>query len=151
MKKCRIKKLAIVVVTIVIGYFSLGLVELSSEKFEERTCLPGKLQSQLHEDYPRGLRWISRRATSWCMVQPPTMVMGNQTNYSSAEGSSGPEAIPNRGQWQLSFVQVKRGSPLFLPYFAVTTTSGWHWRAGCRWDQLGKYYSFPSGTIKKIK
>ena len=151
MKKRWIKKISIATIAAVVAYFSLGLVVLSFEKFEKRTCLPEKLQDQLHKDYPRGLQWISRRATSWCMVQPPTMVLGNQTNYSSTEGSSGPEAIPNRGQWQFSFVRVKKGIPLFLPYFAVTTTSGWHGRAGCRWDQLDKYYSFPSGTIKMIK
>lgn len=151
MRKWGIRKWSVVFLLAVAGYFTLGYVLLSIEKLEGKTCLPTTLQHKLHWDYPHGLRWVSRSKTSWCMVQPPTLVLGNQTNYHAQKGLSGPEAIPARGSWQLSFVQVREKFPFFLPYFAMTTSGGWHWRVGCRWDQSDGYYTFPSGTIKRVR
>ena len=80
------------------------------------------------------------------------MLLGNEKSYGVArEGKSGPSAVPARGEWQFSLVQVRAHWPFFLPYVAVTLDNGWHARLGCRWDELDAYYSFPSVTIKKIK
>jgi hypothetical protein len=151
MQKSWIRTWTIGSCAVVVGYFLIGCILLPFERAESRTCLPSKLQDQPHGDYLPGLRWIPRSATSWCMVQPPKMVMGSQTNDCVRKGLRGPEAIPARGQWQLSFVQVRERLPFFLPYFAITTKNGWHWRIGCRWDQSDGYYSFPSGAIKKLR
>ena len=151
MRRFKGKKLVIILSSALVGYFSLGCAILFFERVEGNTCLPSSLQDKLHGDYPHGLRWVPRSSTSWCMVQPPTLALGNQTNYFLRKGSSGPEAIPAHGSWQISFVRVREKLPFFLPYLAVTTQGGWHMRLGCRWDQKDGYYTFPSGTIKKIK
>jgi hypothetical protein len=80
------RKLTVAICAPIISYFALGCILLSFERFEGRECLPGRLQYESHEDYPTGLRWIPRSATSWHMVQPPLMVLGNQTNYYVSRG-----------------------------------------------------------------
>ena len=133
-------------------YFIGGCTLLVFEKVLGEKCLSPNLERRLHDDFPRYLRWIPRRATSWRMVQPPTMIVGNQTTYCAARnGKFGPRAVPARGEWQISAVQVREHWPFFFPYLAVTSARGWHARFGCRWDELDEYYSFPSFTIKKIR
>jgi hypothetical protein len=133
-------------------YFVSGCALLVFERILGEKCLSPELAQKLHEDFPRYLRWIPRSATSWRMVQPPLMILGNQTTYCAARnGKSGPRAVPARGEWQISLVQVRVRWPFFLPYFAATLGNGWHARFGCRWDELDAYYSVPSVTVKKLK
>src|SRR5579864_4032310 len=86
-------------------YFTATYTLLILEKVRGEPGLPPSLVHRLHDDYPRYLRWIPRRLTSWHMVQPPRLILGNQKNYcGTKDGRSGPRPIPARGEWQLSFV-----------------------------------------------
>jgi hypothetical protein len=148
----RIKKWTQRVILGITLYFASGCALLVLERALGEKCLSPNLENRLHDDFPRYLRWIPRRATSWRMVQPPIMLLGNQRTYCAAKnGRSGPRAVPARGEWQISFAQVRKRWPFFLPYLAATFANGWHARFGCRWDELDSYYSFPSYTIKKLK
>jgi len=63
-----------------------------------------------------------------------------------------PKPIPPPGQWQLSLCYPKFFDfEMVLPYFAITTKSGWHIRFGCRWsdDSSGRYYILLSLALRK--
>ena len=114
-------------------------------------CLPEWLRGKTHDDYYlTWTRWIPRSATSWCIKAPPIQLLGNQEGEAlAADGTIGPKPIPRPGEWQLSIVQIKKGWPFFLPYFAWTTEQGTHFRLGARWDDVDQYYTFPSIAIAK--
>ena len=58
--------------------------------------------------------------------------------------------LPEKGTWHISAAQVRRGWPIFLPYFAVTARAGYHLRIGARWDDVDGYYTFPTFAMKKL-
>lgn len=148
-----LKKTMIYATVLEILYFALiyGVALLPQERLIGSQCLPPHLQDKGHQDYLIG-KWIPRSATSACFVEPPVMLLGSQKSSSPApNGESGPGPIPERGTWQFSSVRIKRGVPLFLGYFAITTENGWHFRFGCRWNDVDHYYTFPSVSLKKIK
>jgi hypothetical protein len=119
----------------------------------ENARLPDGRDTRLHDDYYLFFaRQVPRRITSWGFVEPPVLLLGNQRQWFRTEtGNVGPQPIPRPGNWQLSMVQIHAGYPFFLPYFALTTGSGWHFRIGCRWDDSDHYYTFPSIALKRLK
>jgi len=149
MKKRKVLKL---IIGVILGYLVLIylLALLPSEKLVGRGCLPEHLKERLHDDYDiPGTKWIPFAATSFCFVEPPIQILGNQDfNYPGLNNKMGPKPIPLPGQWQFTIVQEKKGWPLYLPYFAFTTKGGIHFRIGARWDDIDNYYVFPSFGIK---
>ncbi|MBI4160745.1 MAG: hypothetical protein HY506_02445 [Candidatus Yanofskybacteria bacterium] len=116
-----------------------------------KACLPIPIQKgKLHQDYYfEFLRWIPFAWTSWCFEEPPILIAGNQNYWEKLPGgSAGPKPLPRPGEWQLSIIQIKRGWPLFFPYFSFTTQDGLHFRIGCRWDDIDSYFVLPSFAIK---
>ena len=109
-----------------------------------RECLPDHLKHEHHKDWRWPLCYIPRAWTSWCRGRhfgyPPELLRGNCWT-----GKQGiwvyPKPIPQPGQWQLS-------SPF---YFAFTTKAGWHFRFGCRYDDVDFYYTVPSLALKRIE
>ena len=128
-----------------------------NEGLAPKGCLPAYLKERTHVDYShlfRLLRWVPWSWTSWCFVEPPILILGNQTTKAVArDGSSvGPKPIPGPGEWQLSLVQVRTELPIcFLPYFACTTKRGTHFSIGCRWDDADHYYIFPRIAVKPLE
>lgn len=122
------------------------------EKLLGKRCLPDKLKERLHDDYYLpDTTWIPFYATSWCLVEPPILLIGNQKSKSQLKnGQEGPKPIPMPGEWQISIVQIKKKLPLILPYAAFTTKSNLHFRIGCRWDDIDHYYVFPSISVKRL-
>ncbi len=105
-------------------------------------CLPAHLKNKDHSDYSfPGTQKIPRYATSWCLVEPPLMLLGNQKNSLP---------LPEKGSWQFSIVIIKKNWPFVLPYFALTTKTGLHFRIGCRWDNIDHYYVFPSIALRYL-
>ena len=67
------------------------------------------------------------------------------------DGHPGITPLPQRGEWQLSLVQERKGWPIYVPYFAFTTKGGWHFRVGCRWDTVDHYYTYPTLALNYYK
>ena len=116
------------------------------------SALPDHLKGKLHADYPKWLQWVPRSWTSFTLVQPPRLLLGNQRNFSFAGGSFGPAPIPEptntqRVAWSLQGVQITRSWPVLPLYFVISIrykTKLIHFRVGCRWDDVDGYYDFPS-------
>ncbi len=89
-------------------------------------CLPDNLKGKKHEDWPWPFSLIPRDWTAFCGPAP------SDPNY---------KPVPSPG---------KTSSTVWPPYFATTTQDGWHFRIGARWDDVDKYYEFPSFKIGKI-
>lgn len=120
---------------------------LPGEKLIGGHCLPNHLKNKLHADYLVA-RKIPFSATAACFVEPPVQVLGSQNFWAeSKSGIVGPKPIPPRGEWQLSLIREKKNWPVFIPYFAITGKDGWHFRIGCRWDDIDHYYVFPSVSV----
>lgn len=119
----------------------------------DERCLPPHIKNKKHTDYTLpGTKWIPFWATSWCFVEPPIMLLGNQKQRSvAANGQLGSSPIPEPGTWQLSMVQLKKQWVFTLPYFALTTKTGFHFRIGCRWDNVDHYFVFPSIAARHLK
>ena len=149
MKRTRYVVRAILI--LLVCYFGVGIALLPVEKITGKECLPSDLARQDHNDYPRYVRWVPRRATSWCMVEPPLLIAGSQSNARQANGELGPSPLPPPGEWQFSVVTVRKGWPFVLPYIAVTTKTSFHARIGVRWNPDEGYYTFPSVTVKQLK
>ena len=153
--KTKIWKLWRIATAVMAGYMILLYLAalLPDERLIGNKCLPDSLKGKSHNDYYLpGTRWIPRSVTSWCMEEPPIQLLGNQKRQAHAQdGTTGPKPIPEAGEWQVSAVQMKKGWPLFLPYVAITTKSGRHFRIGCRWDDVDHYYTFPSIAIAKVR
>ena len=140
----------------VVGYAGTTfLIALTvNEGINSRGCLPSYLRERRRDDYShlfRLFRWVPWTWTSWCFVEPPTMIWGNQRGRFPTRDHSafGPKPIPEPGEWQFSVVQVRPEIPLwFLPYFAYTTKEGDHFSIGCRWDDTDHYYIFPRVAVK---
>lgn len=127
------------------GYIALVYLTilLSPEIRMNADELPNSIAQNEHGDYKLwGTHWIPRTLTSMHFVEPPYVLVSNQADPT--------KPVPEKGAWQLTAVQVKKGWPLFLPYFAFTSASGIHFRAGCRYDDVDHYYTFPSIALKKI-
>ncbi|MDO8495398.1 MAG: hypothetical protein Q7S32_02625 [bacterium] len=126
---------------------------LSCPSLIGQDSLPAHLKLKKHGDYTMpGTKWIPFSVTAWSIVEPPIMLLGNQTQKAtSLQNQTGPSPIPEPGTWQLSAIQLKKSWPLFLPYFALTTKSGWHFRISCRWDDIDHYYVFPSLSARYLK
>ena len=108
---------------------------------------PGGLRPR-HDDFIPGFRWILR----WWLARPladvPYLLYGNQQYWIRNEypyqeiidiswdnikfkWEYAPKPIPRPGEWQLSIVPAKiMGLRFCLPYFAITTKSGRHFRIG---------------------
>jgi hypothetical protein len=130
-----------------------AVVALSPEIHWGDSALPAHLKGKAHDDYwLPGTRWVPRSATSMRLVEPPVMVLGSDGHPSAAglDGARGPKPIPPPGQWQASLVQVKAGWPLVLPYVALTTSEGLHFRFGARWDDVDHYYTFPTFALYRF-
>ncbi len=153
MKKNKIPRKVLRIILIGLGAY-VALIALiiifSFPPLIGNHCLPDQLKGKLHEDFffP-SIRWIPRAATAFCFAEPPIKLLGNQNYWEDAKnGELGPKPIPPPGQWQLTVVQVKKGWPLYIPYFALTTKKGTHFRIGCRWDDADNYYVLPSIGFK---
>jgi len=155
----RVKRWLQISLLLMVGYSTLTFfVALTvNEKLASKGCLPAYLREKSRTDYTHLfalLRWVPWSATSWCFVEPPIMLLGNQKGtFAPRDGSAvGPKPIPEPGEWQFSVVQVRRELPIcFLPYFAFTARGGMHFSVGCRWDDTDHYYVFPRIAIKPIK
>jgi hypothetical protein len=140
----------------VVGYASTTFLTALTvnEGVNSRGCLPSYLRERRRDDYSHWFRFFRRVPwtwTSWCFVEPPTMILGNQRGRFPTRDHSafGPKPIPEPGEWQFSVVQVRPEIPLwFLPYFACTTKEGDHFSIGCRWDDTDHYYVFPRIAFK---
>ena len=121
-------------------YFFVGcIIALFSDN-----CLPSKLQDKKHCDYSiEFFQRISRNFTSRCLAGPPVMILGSNTHDKrfGPNDLSGPSPIGNRGQWQISMIQVERGLPFYFLYFAWTSQNGIHYRIGTRWDDIDGYFT----------
>ncbi|MDD5544582.1 MAG: hypothetical protein PHX83_15555 [Acidobacteriia bacterium] len=115
--------------------------------------IPEAVTARDHGDYSLFfVRPLSRRLTSWKFVEPPILITGTETQkYKPGEETAELQPIPAGGEWQFSLVQINPKYPLYLPYFALTTSRGWHFRIGCRWDDLDHYYTFPSIALKHLR
>ena len=126
----------------------------ANQRLGSGECLPAHLRNRTHDDYShlfKPFRWVPRSWTSWCFVEPPLLLLGNQKGTLAARNRStrGPKPIPRPGEWQLSVVQLRERLPVFfLPYFAFTTKKGTHFSVGCRWDDTDHYYTFPRIALK---
>lgn len=128
-------------------YFAVGLVV--ALLYGGADCLPQHLQGKKHTDRLWLKSWMPRSMTSRALVEPPIMLFGSR-NHATAlarNGQSGPRPIPRNSQWQISVVQVQKGSVFFLPYFAVTLFR-LHFRVGVRWDHTDHYFTLDSLALK---
>jgi hypothetical protein len=105
-----------------------------------------EILNQKHKDWFILFRWIPRSWSSW-LGNPPRKIWGNAASVlpildpvTGLRIGSYPQPIPEPGQWWI-------GLPL---YFTWHLKSGWHVRAGFRWDDRDNYYAL-SFTIKKFK
>lgn len=148
-KKCS-WKILVVITSYLIFIYATAL--FSNPPLIGKGALPPHLQNKKHIDYTLpGTKWIPWGWSSWHLVEPPWQYLGNQIQEAKTiDGQFGPSPIPEAGSWQFSLVQMKKDWPLLLPYFAFTTKSGWHFRLGCRWDDVDHYYVFPSFAWHKI-
>jgi len=83
-----------------------------------------------HTDWPKPLSWVPRRWTAWIGPAPTLadVIVGQVTEL---------KPIPKNGEWY-----VLRG------YMASTTKEGIHDRLGWRYDDVDRYFDFPSFTVK---
>jgi hypothetical protein len=152
----RWQRISLLLITAYAGTTFLAALTVN-EGLSPGGCLPGYLRERTRDDYSylfKLFRWVPWTWTSWCFVEPPRMILGNQKGrYPTRDHSAtGPKPIPEPGEWQLSVVQVRPEIPLwFLPYFAWTTKKGNHFSAGCRWDDIDHYYVFPRIAIKNTR
>jgi len=151
--RSRIKKAALLFCGIFTIYIALiyAVALLPHEKLIGNRCLPDNLKHLAHDDYISGLRGVPRSITSACFVEPPVLVLGNEkASAQTLDGKVGPHPLPDPGEWELAFVQEKKHWPIYIPYFAITTKNGWHFRLGCRWDHVDHYFTFVSLAAKKL-
>jgi hypothetical protein len=137
--KINLKFLKWTFVLLVLIYFLAGFILAMLDE----TCLPKHLEYTTRTDYYfRIVRWIPRNTTSRCLVEPPQMIFGSKDHRRSKSGRGivGPSPIGERGQWQMSAVQVRKGWPFYFFYFAATTEAGMHYRIGVRWDDVDDHY-----------
>lgn len=139
-----------------LGWFGAGYFLLACflGVFSRAQCpLPEAIAVGVHTDYRfEFFQSVPRSYTSRCFVSPPILILGNQEHWArDRAGVIGPKPIPRKGEWQLSLVQWRQGWPVILPYFALTTIGGWHFRIGPRWDDIDHYYTFPSFAIKQTQ
>ena len=129
-----------------------GMARMSANPILGKSCLPEPFRLKPHNDYPWGLRWVPRWATSWCMQEPPVQLLGNQKSTAvTPAGKRGPKPIPEPGTWQLSGMRLHINFPIYIPtYVAITTKNRFHFRIGARWDDVDHYYVFPSIALKKV-
>lgn len=85
--------------------------------------------AEKHKDWPKPLQWVPRTVTTW-VGPPPPIIEGNTVDD---------HPIPDNGKWFCT-----RG------YFAITTVDGWHVRFGFRYDDVDRYITFPSATVKRV-
>ena len=115
-------------------------------------CLLGHIGEPWHKDYLPGLRWISRKWTSFCkgtFSRPPRWWIGHITSKSLSQWMDifYPRAIPAVGEWWL-------GWPL---HFAISfrVQRVWHFRTGFRYTETfnpeWNYYSFPTFRLWRDK
>ncbi len=117
-----------------------------------KSALPPHLQNRKHNDFPPGLRWISRGWTAWNWGEPRKLLGSQQ-----AESSPGvPQPIGEPGTWQIS---IYPDAPWWACpvawYFAVSLAlrpDGWfrHFRIGARYDSVDSYTEFPSVASRRF-
>lgn len=82
-----------------------------------------------HTDWPKLFQWVPRRWNAF-IGPPPMKIWGNAKST---------KPIPDAGEWWI-------GWPL---YFGIKTKRGWYIRFGFRYDDIDRYFTIPSFTIKK--
>ncbi len=121
--------------------------------FENRGehCLQDERKYTNHTDYAFGLiTAIPWKETTFCGIDPPYLVAGNQDYTRWVKNRYAPKPIPLPGQWQFSYTLVDTSLwRVYLPYVAVTTKDMYHVRLGWRWDDIDEIF-FPSFACKKI-
>lgn len=112
------------------------------------SCLPPHLQGKRHDDWPWPLSYVPRAWTSFCrgsFARPPRKLWGTTASKFDFPRLgwpfSYPQPIPKPGHWHAAWP----------PYFALTTSAGWHFRIGARYDDVDLYYTMPSIAFKKIR
>lgn len=106
-------------------------------------CLPKHIREGKHTDYWWPFNNLPRSWTSFCWMQPPSKLAGNQPQreYPTFAYMLACKPTPDPGEWQLSW-------PL---YFAFTTKRKLSFRIGARWDDVDFYYTFPSFRLWRLK
>jgi hypothetical protein len=133
----------------IISVYAVAL--LSSPPLIGKGAVPLHLKDAPHGDY-LFFKSIPVSWSSFRFSEPPKLLIGNNLLFHKGrDGGYGPAPIPQKGGWQIAVIQEKTGWPIFLPYFAITTGGGWHFRIGCRWDDVDHYYVFPSIAVTHNK
>ncbi len=140
------KKAILVVLLGGLSYLTLGLGV--AMPFWGGRCMPTTLRAQTHTDFTMpGTKWIPRRFTCFCLPTkgPKVLWYSAGTEFVNLpSGELAPKPIPKPGEWQFSVVQMRPSLPFYWPYWAWTSGTGMHYRAGVRWDDVDKFYVFPS-------
>jgi len=134
-------------------YFFFAYITASKHGLIGGSCIPDHIRDKYHDDYYfKFMHIIPRKYTFGCFTEPPVMLFGNQNYWSLAKNDFvGPRPIPRPGEWQFSVILIEiKNMKLYLPYFAFTTSSGWHARIGCKWDDVDGYFVFFSIAFKRI-